>query len=87
MDIHGIYIYIYRSLYIPWISMVYIEISIYAMDIHGIYRDLYIYIYIYIPCTGNRETPSKRDNIFNVFSQFFNNFIVHSRVLKLCKWS
>ena len=42
MDIHGIY-GIWRSLYIPWISMVYIEISIYTMGIHGIYRDLYIY--------------------------------------------
>ena len=54
-DIHGIprdrYIYhgypwyIWRSLYIPWISMVYIEISIYTMDIHDIYiyRSIYIY--------------------------------------------
>ena len=33
---HGYPWYIYRSLYIPWISMVYIEISIYTIDIHGI---------------------------------------------------
>ena len=55
----------------------YRDLWIYTMDIRGIYRDLYIYI----PCTGSRETTKKHTECSMVFRFMLDGKKVHKSTL------